>query len=91
MNTDGTVNRALYGNRVLFNGIPAPGLFAQTGTGQGGAAILNQDNSLNTPQSPAARGSTIQIFLTGEATNPAGNHRRSYAIRLEDPSPTCER
>ncbi len=116
---DGRVNRALYGNRVLFNGIAAPltylsgaqinavvpyeiagsvnatieidgggvhsaaltvpvsgsapGLFTQNGTGQGDGAILNQDFSRNNPQNPAARGSIIQIFLTGEgATKPSG-------------------
>ena len=51
----------------------APGLFTQNGTGQGDAAILNQDNSLNTPQRPASRGSVVQMFLTGEGmTNPSG-------------------
>jgi uncharacterized protein (TIGR03437 family) len=117
--SDGKVNRELYGNQVLFNGVAAPlvymsesqinavvpyeiagsstatveidgggvystpwsvpvaasapGLFTQTGTGQGAGSILNQDNSLNTPQSPAARGSIVQIFLTGEGqTNPPG-------------------
>jgi uncharacterized protein (TIGR03437 family) len=116
---DGKVNTSSYGNRVLFNGIPAPliytsatqinaivpyeiagsttatveldmsgihslpwsvpvaqsapGLFTQNGSGQGAAAILNQDNSLNTPSNPAARGSIVQMFLTGEGqTNPPG-------------------
>ncbi|HME09849.1 MAG TPA: hypothetical protein VKG25_22510, partial [Bryobacteraceae bacterium] len=51
----------------------APGLFTQNQTGQGDAAILNQDSSLNTPQNPASRGSIVQIFLTGEGqTNPPG-------------------
>jgi uncharacterized protein (TIGR03437 family) len=51
----------------------APGLFTQSGTGQNDGAILNQDNSLNTPQNAALRGSVVQIFMTGEgATNPPG-------------------
>ena len=51
----------------------APGLFTQNGNGQGDGAILNQDGSLNTAGNPAARGSIIQIVLTGEgATNPPG-------------------
>jgi uncharacterized protein (TIGR03437 family) len=49
----------------------APGIFAVAlGTGQ--AALLNQDSSVNDSANPAARGSVVQIFLTGAgATNPA--------------------
>ena len=51
----------------------APGLFSQTGSGQGAAAILNQDSSPNTPLNAAPRGSIIQIFGTGEGlTTPPG-------------------
>lgn len=42
----------------------APGLFMQNTSGAG--AILNQDGSLNTPATPAAAGSTIVLFGTGE-------------------------
>ena len=49
-----------------------PGIFSfDDGTGQ--AAILNQDSSVNGPSNPAARGSVIQIFATGEGqTVPPG-------------------
>lgn len=48
----------------------APAIFS-LGGGQG--AILNQNSSVNGPGNPAARGSVIQIFGTGEGqTNPAG-------------------
>ncbi len=40
----------------------APGIFT-TGTR---AAALNQDSTLNTPENPAATGSVIQLFLTGQ-------------------------
>jgi uncharacterized protein (TIGR03437 family) len=43
---------------------PAIFTFGQNGTGQG--AILNQDNSVNGPANPAARGSVISIYGTGE-------------------------
>jgi uncharacterized protein (TIGR03437 family) len=47
------------------------GLFAQNSSGSGPGAILNQDNSLNGPGHPAAKGSIVQVFLTGEGlTNP---------------------
>jgi uncharacterized protein (TIGR03437 family) len=51
----------------------APGIFTADGTGVGGGTILNQDNSLNTTSNPAAAGTVIQIFATGEGiTNPPG-------------------
>jgi uncharacterized protein (TIGR03437 family) len=51
----------------------APGIFTADGTGVGAGAILNQDNTLNTPSNPAAAGTVIQIFATGEGlTNPPG-------------------
>ena len=50
----------------------APALFTQNSSGSGPADILNQDYSLNTQNNPAAKGSVLQIFLTGEGlTNPA--------------------
>jgi uncharacterized protein (TIGR03437 family) len=49
----------------------APGLFTGNSSGSGTGAILNQDNSLNGPGNPAAKGSIVQLFLTGEGqTNP---------------------
>ena len=51
----------------------APGIFTADNTGLGGGAILNSDSSLNTASNPAAQGSVIQIFATGEGlTNPPG-------------------
>ena len=42
----------------------APAVFAGAG-GRGQAAVLNQDNSVNSPSNPAARGSIITIYATG--------------------------
>ncbi len=51
----------------------APGLFTANQTGSGPAAVVNGDGSINTASSPAAKGSIILIFLTGDGqTNPAG-------------------
>ena len=48
----------------------APAIFAVRG-GTGQAAMLNQDSSFNSATNPAARGSVVQIFLTGQgATQP---------------------
>jgi uncharacterized protein (TIGR03437 family) len=53
--------------------VTAPGLFAQNSSGSGPGAILNQDNSLNGPAHPAAKGSVVQVFMTGEGqTTPQG-------------------
>jgi uncharacterized protein (TIGR03437 family) len=43
----------------------APGIFSLSGKGFGPGAVLNQDNSVNSADNPAARGSVIQIFATG--------------------------
>jgi uncharacterized protein (TIGR03437 family) len=48
----------------------APGIFLENGRG----AILNQDSTLNTPQNPAAAGSEVQVYFTGQGfvTPPLG-------------------
>lgn len=50
----------------------APGLFTQgNGTGQG--AIVNQDGTVNGAGNPAARGSVVLLYATGEgSTSPPG-------------------
>jgi uncharacterized protein (TIGR03437 family) len=50
-----------------------PGIFTLNASGSGPAAVLNQDNSPNTSANPAAQGSIVQVFVTGEGqTSPAG-------------------
>ena len=63
---------------ALSNPVPmevadsAPGSFTLAG-GAGPGAILNADRSLNSPSNPAARGSVIVMYATGEGqTDPAG-------------------
>ncbi len=43
-----------------------PGLFTANEQGTGQAAALNQDNTYNSSNNPAARGTVIQLFGTGE-------------------------
>lgn len=43
-----------------------PGIFSMRGTGTGPGAILNQDYSLNDATKPAAKGSVVMIFATGD-------------------------
>lgn len=44
----------------------APGLFSANSSGQGPGAILNQDNTLNSPQNPIVQGGVIILYGTGE-------------------------
>jgi uncharacterized protein (TIGR03437 family) len=44
----------------------APGIFTASASGSGQGSILNQDGSVNSSANPAAPGSTISIFGTGE-------------------------
>ncbi len=46
----------------------SPGIFTSNGSGQGQAAILNQDGGVNGPATPAARGSIVSVYGTGEGT-----------------------
>ncbi|MDZ4802842.1 MAG: hypothetical protein SGI92_32175 [Bryobacteraceae bacterium] len=48
----------------------APALFVQGGAAQGQLAALNEDNTINTPSNPAAKGSIIQLFGTGQGFVP---------------------
>ena len=67
----------------------APGLFTQNASGGGPGAILNQDNSLNGPGNAAAKGSIVQMFLTGEGqTNPPSVTGAITAATLPPPQVT---
>jgi uncharacterized protein (TIGR03437 family) len=51
----------------------APAVFTQNASGSGPGAILNQDYTLNSASNPAAKGSVVMLFATGEGqTNPPG-------------------
>jgi uncharacterized protein (TIGR03437 family) len=67
-----TIEVEINGARIPASSLPvapaAPSIFTLDATGQGRAAVLNQDNSVNSPTNPAPRGSIIQIYATGEGT-----------------------
>ena len=51
----------------------APGLFTAYPNGSGQGSILNQDNSVNSVNNPATRGSIVILWATGEGlTDPPG-------------------
>jgi uncharacterized protein (TIGR03437 family) len=53
------------GPRILPVAAAVPGIFTATGTGQGQAAILNEDGSYNSPATPAPAGSVIVLYAVG--------------------------
>jgi uncharacterized protein (TIGR03437 family) len=58
----------------LNSATTAPGIFTQNASGSGPGAILNQDGiTLNGPGHPAAKGSIVTVYMTGEGqTSPQG-------------------
>ena len=64
----------------------APALFTFDGSGTGRAAVLNQDQSYNTPNNPASKGSYIVLYMTGEGqTAPAGVTGRVTTVSATPP------
>jgi uncharacterized protein (TIGR03437 family) len=67
----------------------APGLFTQNASGSGPGAILNQDNSVNGPGNGAAKGSIVQVYMTGEGqTRPSSVTGAITAANLPPPQLT---
>jgi len=59
--------------RTLPMAAASPAIFTRDSSGKGQATILNQDTSVNSASNPAARGSVISLWATGEGlTEPAG-------------------
>jgi uncharacterized protein (TIGR03437 family) len=66
-----------------------PGLFTQSASGSGPGSILNQDNSVNGPGNRAAKGSIVQVFMTGEGqTSPPSVTGAITAATLPPPQVT---
>jgi uncharacterized protein (TIGR03437 family) len=64
----------------------APALFSSDSSGKGNGAILNQDNSINSPANPAAKGSVVILYGTGEGqTEPKGVDGRIAATVFPKP------
>src|ERR1039458_5973278 len=50
-----------------------PGVFTVDSSGQGQGAIVNQNGTINSANNPAAAGSIVSVYATGEGqTNPGG-------------------
>jgi uncharacterized protein (TIGR03437 family) len=74
----------------LTSATTAPGIFAQNSQGSGPGAILNQDGvTLNGPNSPAAKGSIVTVYMTGEGqTSPPGVTGKITTATLPPPQVT---
>lgn len=59
------VNIGAYGPMTLPVKAAVPGIFTANQVGNGQAAVVNQDGTLNSITNPAARGSVISVYLTG--------------------------
>jgi len=68
----------------------APAIFTLSMNGSGQGAILNQDSSVNGTSNPAAKGSVIQIFATGEGqVVPAGTTGCVTSTKAPFPMPVA--
>lgn len=66
-----------------------PGVFTANAAGFGQAAAINQDGTLNGPNSPAQQGSFISLYVTGEGqTTPAGIDGKPASAPLPQPVQT---
>jgi uncharacterized protein (TIGR03437 family) len=65
----------------------SPGIFTADASGRGQAVAVNEDGSINSAANPAARGSVIVLYATGEGqTDPPGTDGRiSNAAALAKP------
>jgi uncharacterized protein (TIGR03437 family) len=63
-----------YSNTVTVPVVAAaPGVFTLNYSGGGAGTVLNQDGTVNSASNPAAVGSVVYVYATGEGqTNPAG-------------------
>ena len=58
-------NGTLHGPWILPASPSVPGIFTLDASGNGPAAVNNEDQTLNSASNPAARGSVISIYATG--------------------------
>jgi uncharacterized protein (TIGR03437 family) len=66
--------------------VTAPGVFTLDGSGRGQAAAVNQDGTRNGTAAPAAAGSVLSLYATGEGqTLPAGVDGKPAAAPLPQP------
>ena len=60
----------ILGSGPVQMNVASPGLFTANSQGTGQVMALNQDNTVNSPTNPAARGTVIALFGTGQGAVP---------------------
>jgi uncharacterized protein (TIGR03437 family) len=72
---------------ITLNVAPsAAAVFTANGSGEGQAAAINQDNSLNGSAHPASSSQIVTLFITGAGqTNPSGQDGQPAAVPLPIP------
>lgn len=76
----GGVSRARFTVNVVA---AAPGLFAKS-NGLGPAIATNEDGAVNSVETPAARGSVVTLYGTGEGRESGGVPVQPVAVRIGD-------
>jgi trimeric autotransporter adhesin len=67
-------------NAIAYNVVAAaPGIYTLNQSGAGPGAILNQDYGVNGSSAPAARGSVVMVYMTGEGVNSPANTDGAFA------------
>jgi uncharacterized protein (TIGR03437 family) len=81
-----TDNGQTLGDTTLNMTTVAPAVFTQNGSGQGQAAALNQDGTINSSSNPISRGQVLQVFGTGMGNIPGAPNDGS-AVSGATPTP----
>src|SRR5262249_40745581 len=90
-------NELIAGGNLIVSGV-APGVFTSNYSGNGQAAVRNENQSINSASNPATIGSTISIYATGQgqvspvvadgAPAPGGQLARPVGVPTSD-AQTC--
>jgi len=73
-----TVNGSVRAKNAVRIAAAAPGLLTANG-GSGQALAVNQDGTVNSPESPAPRGSVVTLYVTGDGQSGAVDGRPATA------------
>jgi uncharacterized protein (TIGR03437 family) len=92
----GVSGRVTTAVQVTYLGVPSnaisytvnatvPGIYTLNQTGSGQGAILNQDESANGLNNPAAKGSVVAVYMTGEGITTPPSVTGQLAVSLNHP------
>jgi uncharacterized protein (TIGR03437 family) len=92
----GVAGRASTAVQVSYLGVPSaaisynvaatvPGIYTLNQAGSGQGAIENQDFSINGSSNPAAKGSVVSVYMTGEGITSPASVTGQLAVSLNKP------